>query len=167
MLATLEAKALGALAVIAVLGMLFGAYKVHEHRIVAEAKAAEVEQLKMSSAKLIQKADEQIAANNSTHAAVVAAIKETADAQHQIDTARNASDADRLREYDAYRRLHPAVGSPASGQGDPGAGSSSVVGDGDRLTSLEQVALDLAVAGRSSLSALKSCTVERDSLTGK
>lgn len=164
MFPTLQAKLIAGALLLLVLAGAFGTYTYHERHVGAEAK---VEQLKMSSAKLIQKADEQIAANNSTHAAVVAAIKETADAQHQIDTARNASDADRLREYDAYRRLHSAVGSPASGQGNPSAGGSSVVGDGDRLTSLEQVALDLAVAGRSSLSALKSCTVERDSLTGK
>lgn len=164
MFPTLQAKLIAGALLLLVLAGAFGTYTYHERHVGAEAK---VEQLKMSSAKLIQKADEQIAANNSTHAAVVAAIKETADAQHQIDTARNASDADRLREYDAYRRLHPAVGSPASGQGNPSAGGSGVVGDGDRLTSLEQVALDLAVAGRSSLSALKSCTVERDSLTGK
>lgn len=164
MFPTLQAKLIAAALLLLVLAGAFGTYTYHERHVGAEAK---VEQLKMSSAKLIQKADEHIAALNSTHAAAVAAILETAHAQHETDLLQHTSDADRLREYDAYRRSHPAVASASSGPGNQSAGSVSVVTDDDRLTSLEQVALGLATAGRDSQSALKSCTVERDSLTGK
>lgn len=142
----------------------FGWYTIHERHIGA---AKEVAALKVSSDELNRKADAKIVKLNTEHATQVATIIGVIDNERKANVSAAASDADRLREYDAYRRSHPAVGSPASGPKNQSDGSGSADRNADRSFELEQDALNLADAGRSVLTALKSCMIERDSLTGK
>lgn len=142
----------------------FGSYTIHERHVGA---AKEVAALTKSSDELNRKADAKIVKLNTEHATQVATIIGVIDNERKANVSAAASDAQRLREYDAYRRAHPPVGRPASGPQDQNDGSGSADKNADRSFELEQDALNLADAGRSVLTALGSCMIERDSLTGK
>ena len=164
MFPTLQAKLIAGALLFLTLAGAFGTYTFHERHIGA---AAEITKLKESSAKLVQHADEQIATLTKQHAAVVVAVTEKADEQHRIDSLQHTSDSDRLRQFDTYRRQHPAVQSTASGSTDQAGGNGSAGGNDDSVGRLERSALELADATRAGKVALESCMAERDSLTSK
>jgi len=145
--------------------LLFGAYEVHHLK--AEGAAKEVAALKASSDTLQVTVARENAALASNYAATVAAITEKADENDKASAAQHESDAQRLRDYDAYRSSHPAVESAGSGAQPAPAGAPSDNGVERSLSSLEQVALDLAGALRDDTNALSSCMADRDGLAGK
>lgn len=142
----------------------FGSYTIHERHVGA---AKEVAALEKSSKKLQDAAVKKVAALTTEHATQVATIIGVIDNERKANAAKSASDAERLREYDAYRRAHSAVDRPASGPGDQGGGDGSAPTVDNLLSSLEQVGLQLATANRLAKTALTSCMIERESLTGK
>lgn len=147
------------------LALAAGAYEVHHLK--AEGAAHEISALQASSAKLQAEAAKQIAENTANYAATVAAVTEKADADYKVSAAQHESDAQRLRDYDAYRRSHPAVGGPASAAAIADAGKSGATGIDDKFASLEQVALGVAGSNAHLAIALMACMQERDGLTGK
>ncbi len=123
----------------------------------------------------LKKSSDELQAKAAAHVALVAKAYSTASTANleklndQLKAAsdQHDSDAQRLREYDTYRRAHPVVASTQAGSGTGGAGTSSASEDEGRFASLEQVALQLATAGREVTSVLTACMVDRDALTGK
>jgi hypothetical protein len=97
----------------------------------------------------------------------MAAITEKADENDKASAAQHESDAQRLRDYDAYRSSHPALESAGSGTQPQAAGTPGDNGVERSLSSLEQVALDLAGSLRDDQNALSACMADRDGLTGK
>jgi len=151
-------------AVIVALLVGFGWYTHHERALGA---AHEVAALKISSDKLEKAAAKQVTQTAADYAATLSTVKENLDAQLQTASTQHESDALRLRDYDTYRRQHPALGSAGAGPGAQPAGSTGPGADESRLASLEQMALELADGGRAVSAALTACVKDRDSLTGK
>ena len=142
----------------------FGWYTIHE-RDIGEAK--EVAALKASSEKLQAAADAKVAQITAQHTTEVTTIKETYETALTADSAQRSSDAQRLRNYDAYRSAHGAVGSasPGPSTGGPvqsGTGSSDAI-----FSRLESVAGELADSARNANAALSACIADRAALTGK
>jgi len=123
-------------------------------------KTTELSALKASSAKVLQAANDRIAALNTSYSTAVKAITETKDAQLAQADAAHAADLDRIRVLDAYRKAHPVLG------GAPGAPASGAYRPSS-IESLEQLAADLASALRTDDAALFACYADRDALTGK
>jgi len=142
----------------------FAAYTIHERRIGA---AHEATALKKSSDELQAKAAAHVAQVAKAYAESSTANEENLNAQLKAASDQHDSDAQRLREYDAYRRSHSAVASAQAGSGAGSQGGSGAGEDVDQLGSLEQVALGLATAGREVNAALTACMADRNSLTGK
>ena len=142
------------------------AFSVHfVHKKEAEAVAHETAALKASSDALVKKEAAHVAEVAKNYAASAAATTETLNEQIQAANAQHTSDADRLREYDAYRRAHPAVastGKPADGSGTSGTGQGE-----DFVGELGQAGVSLADALRGTTEALSACMADRNSLTGK
>lgn len=164
MFATLEAKVIAGVALLLILGVGFTAYTFYERH---KGAATELVKLKSSSDALLKTANAKIAILTADHAKQVAAIIGVIDNERKANAAQSASDSDRLREYDAYRRQHPAVASTGGGPKDQGSGDGVAIGDDAILSSLEQVAGKLADSARTGETALNACMAERDGLTGK
>jgi hypothetical protein len=145
--------------------LAFGFYEVHHLK--AEGAAQEAAALQKSSAELQVKADAQVQVNAANYAATVAAITERENANTQTANAQLSDAAKRVSDYDAYRRSHPNVGSPATAAAIAGSGSVGTSGIEDEFRQLEQVALSLASSTAHDVIALTQCMQERDALTGK
>lgn len=128
-------------------------------------EAHEIAALKVQSAKLVAQAAAQVAATQSAYETQLATEKSVYDQSSQAAATQLAADAQRLRDYDAYRRAHPDVGSAGQPAASAGAGSPS--GSDSILERLEQVAVRLAAATRDTANALSACVAERSTLTGK
>jgi hypothetical protein len=142
----------------------FAAYTIHERNLGA---AHEVATLKKSSDELQAKAAAHVAQVAKAYSTASTVNLENLNAQLKAASDQHDSDAQRLREYDAYRRAHPAVASAQTGSGIGVSGGSGTSEDDGRFASLEQVALQLATAGREVNSSLSACMADRDALTGK
>ncbi len=142
----------------------FVSYTIHERHLGA---AHEIAALKKSSDELQAKAAAHVAAVAKSYSTASTSNLETLNAQLKIASAQHDSDAQRLREYDAYRRAHSTVASAQAGSGVGGQGAGSSSEDDGRFSSLEQVALGLATAGREVNSVLSACMSDRNALTGK
>ena len=125
----------------------------------------EIAALKVQSAKLVAQAAAQVAATQNIYETQLVMEKSAYDQSSQAAAAQLAADAQRLRDYDAYRRAHPDVGS--AGQPAASAGTGSPSGSDSILERLEQVAVQLAAATRDTSNALNACIAERSTLTGK
>ena len=145
--------------------ILFGIHEVNHLK--AEGAAHEVAALKVSSDKLIAQETAHVALVAKTYAASAAKTTETLDEQTQATAAAQSDAAQRLSDFNAYRRSHSAVASAGGAGANQGAGTDSGGSDSERLSSLEQVALDLAGAAAAGRNALSACMAERDALTGK
>ncbi len=145
--------------------ILSGIYEVHHLK--AEGAAHEIAALQKSSAALQADAAKQVAETATNYATTVATITEKADEDAKASTAQHESDAQRLREYDAYRSQHPALASAGSGSNDAAKGAPGDNGVERSLDGLEQVALNLAAALRGDQDALAECMADRDGLVGK
>ena len=145
--------------------ILFGIHEVNHLK--AEGAAHEVAALKVSSDKLIAQETAHVALVAKTYAASAAKTTETLDEQTQATAAAQSDAAQRLSDFNAYRRSHPTVASAGGAGGSAGQGTGSGGSDSERLSSLEQVALDLAGAVAAGRNALSACMAERDALTGK
>lgn len=150
----------------AILALLagFGVFVHHERTVGA---AHEIAALQQSSQKLQAAADAKVAQLTAQHTADITANKVVYETQLTALSSQRASDAQRLREYDAYRRARPSVPDTANGPGAATVIPGSAVGSVQRDERLEQVALDLANAAGDAAAALKSCMAERDTLAGK
>jgi hypothetical protein len=142
----------------------FGWYTIHERDI---GKADEVAALQKSSQALQAKAAAHVAQVAKAYSTASSVNLENLNAQLKAASDQHDSDAQRLREYDAYRRAHPAVASAQTGSGAGSSGGSGTIEDDGRFASLEQVALQLATAGREVSAALSACMADRNALTGK
>jgi hypothetical protein len=146
---------------------LIGAGVYERTHLINEGKAKEIVSLKKSSDSLNAAADAKVAQLTADHVKEVADLQEKFDEQQRASSLQSASDSDRLREYDAYRRSHPAVQSASSGPAAAGARTGSDSQVDSIAIRMEEVALGLADADRETLNALQSCMIERDSVTGK
>jgi hypothetical protein len=143
-------------------------FGIHErNHLIAEGAAHEVAALKESSDKLIAKETAHVALVAKTYAAAAAQTQGDLDAKIQAADAQHTSDAQRLREYSAYRSTHPDVASPAGASGNSGAGTSSAGQSEDFVASLGQSGVALADALRDTSAALSACMKDRNDLTGK
>lgn len=164
MFATLEAKVIAAVALLLIAVCGFAAYTFYERH---KGATVELAKMKSSSDALLAAANAKIATLTADHAKQVAAIIGVIDNERKANAVSSASDAERLREYDAYRRQHPAVASAGGGPANQGAGANSAGQGEDFVSELGQAGVSLAGALRDSGTALNACTVERDGLTGK
>lgn len=142
-----------------------GAYEIHHLK--AEGAAHELAALQISSAQLTKVAQEQVTKTATDYATTLAAIKDTDDAQLQAALSQHESDAQRLRDADAYRSGHPPLASSATGSGNAAEGTVSAPDSNDSFGQLEQVALGLADATRQAITALTACMADRTALVGK
>lgn len=142
----------------------FGVFVKHERNI---GEAKEVAALKVSSDKLQAAADAKVAQLTAQHATEVTTIKVNYENALTADSAQRASDAQRLRNFDAYRSAHSAVHSAIAGLDATGPVQGVTSADDSRTASLEQVALGLAAAGRSVSDSLTACVADRAALAGK
>ncbi len=145
--------------------LAFGVYEVNHLK--AEGAAHEVAVLQASSAKLTADAQKQVVATATAYAKSLTKVKGDLDEQVKTAAVQHDSDAQRLRDYDAYRRQHAALGSAGGGSGSQSAGASSAISVDDVLAGMEQAGLSLASANRLAAAALTACAAERESLTGK
>jgi len=143
----------------------FGVYE--RNHLIDEGEQRETAAVQAASEKAEAAAEAKIVNLNVQHAAEVASVKGALNVQLQTVSAQHDADAQRLREYDAYRAAHPAMASAQARSGTANAGAAGGVGDDDRLSSLEQVALGLATAGARVNAALTACMADRDGLDGK
>lgn len=127
----------------------------------------EVAALAAQSAKLVAQAQAQLEAQQADYNKQLGTLQERLNATIQADTAQHTLDAQRLRDFDAYRRAHPDVPSPSGGQGAGGNGAGGAQPGGDVFERLGSVALELADAVRAEARALNACVAERNALTGK
>jgi hypothetical protein len=126
----------------------------------------EVVKLQKSSATLIAKSNADIAKTNADHAAENTANQEKL---HAAVTASNTlSDAldNRVRDFDAYRRAHPAMASPVGGSIAASAGECGARSCGDIAAELAVRGDDLARNSGVLSASLQACQRDRDSLTG-
>lgn len=142
----------------------FGVFVHHERTVGA---AHEVAALQKSSQELIAKETAHVALVAKTYAAAAAATQGDLDAKIQAADAQHTSDAQRLREYSAYRSTHPDVASPAGASRNNGAGTSGAGQGEDFVASLGQSGVALADALRDTSAALSACMKDRNDLTGK
>ena len=145
--------------------LAFGGYEIHHLK--AEGAAHEVAALQKSSAELTAKAVAHNAEIGKAYVASAAKITGDLNAQIDIANAQHTSDAQRLRDYDTYRRQHPAVASTGSPGGAPVAGTSSAGQGEDFVSELGLAGVSLADSLRDVNAALSACTADRNSLTGK
>ena len=117
--------------------------------------AHEIAALKASSDKLLASTQKQIAQLTTQHAADTAKILGKLHDEQNRNAMLADSDASRLREFDAYRRAHPALGSTAGKPGTVASGTASAPDVGELSQRLEQVAGELANATRVSRQHLK------------
>lgn len=137
------------------------------HHLIAEGETKILTEVKKTSAAAEQKADALVAKLTAEHIAEVAKIKGETGEQLKAISDLHDSDAERLREYDAYRRTHTTVPGTSAGQRPSQSADEGANGLERQLASLEQVALGLAASGSEVDAALSACINERDSLTGK
>lgn len=143
--------------------ILFGWHEVNHLK--AEGAAHEVAALKVSSDALVAQEAAHVALVAKTYAASAAATTETLNAQLQTADAQHASDAERLRQFSAYRSTHPDVARTA--QPSSGAGTNSAGQGEDFVSELGSAGVSLADALRASSDALNACMADRGALTGK
>lgn len=152
----------GALVILLISGGIY-----ERQHLIDEGKAKEIVSVKVASEKAEAAAEAKIINLNVAHEADIVKVQKTYEDTAKADAVLHDSDAQRLREYDAYRRIHEAVGSAASGLQANSGGSKVDPGLEQRVTELERLALQLATAGREIEAALAACSTERDSLNGK
>ena len=145
--------------------LLFGWHEVNHLK--AEGATKEVAALKISSDKLVAQEAAHVALVAKTYAAAAANTQGKLDAQIQANTALASNDANRVREYNAYRSQHPAMASAGGTVGSSGQGTGSASQSEDFAGELGQAGVSLADALRDSNAALGACMKDRDDLTGK
>lgn len=143
----------------------FGVYE--RNHLIDEGITHETAAVTAASAKAEAAADAKIKVLTAQHEKTVEAIEEDYAQHEQANIAQRSADADRLREYDAYRRAHGSVASAASGPAATIQAASDASGGDEILERLESISVDLAASLRDEAVALSSCMVERDALTGK
>lgn len=156
--------------VVAALVALIGgiSWLTYEHyHLINEGVEKEKAAFAAGSAKAEKEAEDKITANNTAHFNDVATIEGNYERTIQGIDAAHASDAERLRAYDAYRKAHPVLGGAAGGGGDQAPGDDGPSELERRFASLEQVALGLTTAGGGLDAALALCEDDRDRLKGK
>lgn len=149
-----EAVLIGLLALSAVLYL--------EHR----GATHELAKLQRSSAALIAKADAQITAETTKHNADVAANQEKLDAALAANSYLQSRLAQRVRDFDAYRRAHPDLPRPSPAPAARTGGDAGAVDFGALAEGLAQRGDELADAVGQLRAALQGCERDRDSLTG-
>ena len=142
----------------------FGIYTHHERSVGA---AREVAAYTAASQKAEAAAEKRITTLNTQHAAEVAAVEEKLSEANKANDALAARDAQRLREFAAYRQSHARVAGAPAVAAAPAAGANGPQQGSDSLTSLGNVAQQLADAARYLDSALTACQNDRQSLVGK
>jgi hypothetical protein len=134
--------------------------------LVHKGKAEELAKLQASSAALVHKITAENLAISKAYAAKQA---ETQEKLNNATAAQNAAVdvlAERVRDFDAYRRAHPDVARPA---GPGGAAPAGECGDrpcGEVAVQLAEGGNGLARAVAGLIPALQACQADRDALTG-
>jgi hypothetical protein len=158
MLATLEAKLIAGALLLTIITGSFLAYTYHERSIGSEKELAA---LKKSSAELIAKDDAEIAELTAKYDKVTADLLEKTDEADKANTARAASDADRLRQFNAYRSQLAKLQGAASPAKAPSGGTSSPNQSEDFIGELGLAGVALADSLRDTVTALNACMEDR------
>lgn len=126
----------------------------------------EIAKLQKSSVKVQQDAQKEIDRNNTDHAKEVTANE--AKTKAAVDAANHLGDAldNSVRQFDAYRRAHPAVASPPGGSAAAGLGECGAQSCSDLAVQLAERGDELARSNGELAAALQGAQRERDALTG-
>lgn len=133
-----------------------------EHR----GAAKDLAKLQKSSTALIAKANATIATETAQHERDNAANLEKLTSANAAYAALDNALAERLREFDAYRRAHPSVARSGGGPVATSAGECGALSCGDLASQLAKAGNELAGAAGRLSAALEACQRDRDSLTG-
>lgn len=143
--------------------VLFFGYRAHvQHEAANQALA----KLQTSSSQLVAKKNAEIVAEISAHAADVKANQEKTDATLTAVTLLAADRDSRVRDFNAYRRLHADVPRSSSGPAAALEGECGAQSCGDLASRLAAAGNDLAASAGALSAELESCQRDRDSLTG-
>lgn len=145
-----------------VLVLIFGirAYLLHE------GSSGELDKLKVSSAALIIKAEQNIQTETAAHAADVKANQEKTNAALAANATLQSQLTQRVRDFDAYRAGHPDVPRAGGGPVATSTGECGAQSCGDLASRLATVGNELAATQGALVATLQSCQRDRDSLTG-
>lgn len=116
---------------------------------------------------LLDAANAKIKTDAADHATALAANKVIYETELKDNSAQHTADLERLRKLDAYRKAHPDVARAAEGSGGSTGGDGSAGKSDLSFAGLGNMAAGLSDALRDSVTALDTCTRERDSLVGK
>jgi hypothetical protein len=164
MFATLEAKVAGFVIAAVLSASAIAIYTFHER---SKGESIELAALKKSSAKLIAADDAEIARLNKVYLAASTALQEKTDETDKANAAAAATDADRVRQFNAYRDQLAKLQSTSAAGKTPSNGASGAGKSEDFAGELELAGLPLADALRDSVTALAACMTDRDSVTSK
>lgn len=133
-----------------------------EHRGAAKVMA----KLEKSSDQVKQDAKDEIDRNNRNHAAEVKTNVDTTKAAVGAANALSAALDLSVRNFDAYRRAHPAVASAGGGSAATGLGECGAQSCGDLASAALQDGDQLTGSNAELSGVLQGCQRERDALTG-
>ena len=151
-----------AVEIVAVVALLGSGALYFEHK----GKEIEIDYLKAESQELIKSAEGQIKSINERHAAEVAANQEKLNAATAANNALADQLDQRVRDFDAYRRAHPAVASTPGVAGPARSGECGAFDCGELAVRLASTGDELARSNGLLVASLQSCQRDRDSLTG-
>lgn len=143
--------------------LLIGSYTLY---VKHEGASAELAKLKASSTTLIAKAQKDIQDETAAHTADVKANGEKTNAVLAANANLQSQLAERVRDFDAYRKAHPGVPRPVSGPVTASGGECGATSCGDLASQLAKVGDQLAASNGALSAELQSCQRDRDSLTG-
>ena len=150
---------------VAIIGGVLGGVGLWVHR--CHRAEADLQSINAQSKVVLAAAEARITKLIADHATEVHANEVVYERELADNSAQHASDLVRLRRLEAYRQGHPEVGNPGAGSETGADGRQSVQQGPGSFSGLGDVAASLADATRDLSVALNSCTVDRDSLTGK
>lgn len=127
----------------------------------------ELAKLQKSSTALIAKAAAEVERETALHAADVEANQEKLNATQAANAALSDALDKRVRDFDAYRRSHPAVQNSAGGPVAASSGECGAQSCADLAVQLAERGNDLARSNGELVAALQAAQRDRDALTGK
>lgn len=146
-------------AVLALVGGALGWFAHHE-------RGVEIAKLQKSSAALVAKANKTVAAETAQHTASDHANQEKLNAAIAASNVLGSALAQRVRDFDAYRKSHPGLPRPAGNSVAAPDRESSAVDFGAIALELAERGNELADSVGQLRASLQACQRDRDSLTG-
>lgn len=144
-----------------------GAWMAYERfHLIDEGEARQLAKMKVSSDKLLATAQANIVKETEAHAADVAANQVKLDEQLKANSVLSDALNKRVRDFDAYRRQHPALAGSPGGPSSASPGECGAISCGDLASQSLQDSDELARSVGELRAVLQSAQRERDSLIG-